>query len=157
MQVIKPVCEKFGPIINEYMRKNVNTQNRSYFLFTFDNIKNALRAKQELSKRKDLLGDKRAEVALLLDESIILKGHDLSHTEKLYQGDGQRGRKNPPHYGMDNGMQGQGGMMQMPMGYPMYQNNNMYPPQNPYAPPSYYPPQPPQYYYDPNYYKNPAE
>jgi hypothetical protein len=46
MAVIKPVVEKFGPIINEYMRKNVNTQNRSYFLFTFDNIKNALRAKQ---------------------------------------------------------------------------------------------------------------
>jgi hypothetical protein len=78
-----------------------------------------------------------------------LKGHDLSHTEKLYQGDGQRGRKNNnSHYGMDNGM------MQMQMGYPMYQNNNMYQ-QNPYAPPSYYPPQN-QYYYDPNYYKPPV-
>jgi len=49
------------------MRKNINGQNRSYFIFTFDNIKNALRAKQELSKRRDLLGDKRAEVVLLLD------------------------------------------------------------------------------------------
>ena len=49
------------------MRKNSNGQNRSYFLFSFDNIRTALKAKQELSRRKDLLGDKRAELALLMD------------------------------------------------------------------------------------------
>lgn len=50
------------------MRKNSNNQTRSYFLFTFDNIKSALRAKGELNKRRDLLGDKRVEVTLLIDD-----------------------------------------------------------------------------------------
>ena len=67
MEVIKPVCEKYGTIVKEYMRKNSNSQNRSYFLFTFDSTKNVIRAKQELNKRKDLLGDKRTEVSILLD------------------------------------------------------------------------------------------
>jgi|JI10StandDraft_1071094.scaffolds.fasta_scaffold1580768_1 hypothetical protein len=67
------------------MRKNTNSQNRSYFLFSFDSVKTAIRVKQELNKRKDLLGDKRAEVAVLLDESVIMKGRDLSHTQKMYQ------------------------------------------------------------------------
>lgn len=62
------------------MRKNNNGQNRSYILLTFDLLKNAIRAKQELNKRKDLLGDKRVEVTLLLDEQVVLKGRDLSHT-----------------------------------------------------------------------------
>ncbi len=48
-------------------------------------MKTAIRVKQELNKRKDLLGDKRAEVAVLLDESVIMKGRDLSHTQKMYQ------------------------------------------------------------------------
>ena len=65
------------------MRKNTNSQNRSYFLFSFDSVKTAIRVKQELNKRKDLLGDKRAEVAVLLDESVIMKGRDLSHTQKM--------------------------------------------------------------------------
>lgn len=34
----------------------------------------------ELSKRRDILGDKRVEVTLLLDEEVILRGKDLSHT-----------------------------------------------------------------------------
>lgn len=38
------------------MKKSTNTQMRSYILFTYDTIKNALRAKQELCRRKDLLG-----------------------------------------------------------------------------------------------------
>lgn len=80
MEVIKPVVEKYGRIVGEYLRKNSNGQNRSYFLFSFDNVKNAIRAKQELNKRKDMLGDKRVEVTLLLDEQVILKGRDLSHT-----------------------------------------------------------------------------
>jgi hypothetical protein len=49
------------------MRKNTNSQNRSYFLFSFDSVKTSIRVKQELNKRKDLLGDKRAEVAVLID------------------------------------------------------------------------------------------
>ena len=53
------VCEKFGTITNYYLKKSTNTQMRSYILFTYDNLKNALRAKQELSRRKDLLGEKR--------------------------------------------------------------------------------------------------
>jgi hypothetical protein len=49
-------------------------------MFTYSNIKDALRAKMELSKRRDILGDKRVEVTLLLDEEAILRGKDLSHT-----------------------------------------------------------------------------
>ena len=48
------------------MRKSNNPQTRSYILLTYDTVKNAIRAKQELSRRKDLLGDKRVEVAVLL-------------------------------------------------------------------------------------------
>jgi hypothetical protein len=62
------------------MRKNSNSQTRSYFLFTFDNIKSAIKAKIELNKRRDLLGDKRVEVTLLLDEEVVLRGRDLSYT-----------------------------------------------------------------------------
>lgn len=105
LDLMKGICEKFGPIVNSYMRKNTNNQTRSYFLFTYDNIKNAIRAKIELNKRRDLLGDKRVEVTLLLDEEIILKNRDLSHTEKMFSGDGNTGDKkrsfNPsdkPHY-----------------------------------------------------------
>ena len=61
------ICEKFGTITNYYLKKSTNTQMRSYILFTYDNLKNALRAKQELSRRKDLLGEKRVEITLLLD------------------------------------------------------------------------------------------
>jgi hypothetical protein len=46
MEVIRPVCERYGTILSEYLRKNTNSQNRSYCLFTFDNLKNAIRAKQ---------------------------------------------------------------------------------------------------------------
>jgi hypothetical protein len=67
MEVIKPICEKYGPIINEYLRKNSSNRNRPYFLFTYESVKDALKAKVELSRRKDLLGDRRVEVALLLD------------------------------------------------------------------------------------------
>jgi hypothetical protein len=67
------------------MRKNSNSQTRSYIIFTYSNIKDALRAKMELSKRRDILGDKRVEVTLLLDEEAILRGKDLSHTEKMFQ------------------------------------------------------------------------
>lgn len=67
MEVMRSVCEKYGTIVNSYMRKNSNNQTRSYFLFTYDNLKSALRAKTELNRRRDLLGDKRVEVTLLLD------------------------------------------------------------------------------------------
>jgi hypothetical protein len=110
------------------MRKNSNSQNRSYFLFTYDNLKTAIRAKQELNRRKDLLGDKRAEVVLLLDEEVIMKDHDLSYTEKIYQDTNymdKNKRVNPPqyfHYDPTKMMP----PMQMnptfgsPMGYPPY-------------------------------------
>jgi hypothetical protein len=39
------VCEKYGTIINYFLKKSTNAQMRSYFLFTYDNLKNALRAK----------------------------------------------------------------------------------------------------------------
>jgi hypothetical protein len=42
---MKSVCDKYGQIVNSYMRKNSNNSYRSYFLFTYDNIKSALRAK----------------------------------------------------------------------------------------------------------------
>ena len=60
MEVIKPVVEKIAVPTADYMRKNTNAQNRSYFLFSFDNVKTAIKVKQELNRRKDLLGDKRA-------------------------------------------------------------------------------------------------
>lgn len=53
------ICEKFGIILNHYMKKSTNSQMRSYFLFTYENLKTAMKAKQELSRRKDLLGEKR--------------------------------------------------------------------------------------------------
>jgi hypothetical protein len=74
------ICEKFGTITNYYLKKSTNTQMRSYILFTYDNLKNALRAKQELSRRKDLLGEKRVEITLLLDEESVTKGRDFSNT-----------------------------------------------------------------------------
>jgi hypothetical protein len=135
------------------MRKNSNTQNRSYILFTYDNVKNALRAKQELSKRRDLLGDKRVEVTLLLDETIILKGKDLSFTEKMYQSDmggADKNKRMAPsngYYGMHN-MKQPPMMPMQPMGYPMYPPN-IY--GQHYMPPPYYQDQ--QMYYDiPNQY-----
>lgn len=132
------------------MRKNSNSQNRSYFLFCFDSVKTAIRVKQELNKRKDLLGDKRAEVAVLLDEATIMKGKDLSHTQKMFQSESaqDRYRKSNP-YGNEAMKHG---MMPMPMGYHMYPPNRMYPPpMQPYMPPYY----PPPYYYDQPYYKPP--
>jgi hypothetical protein len=39
------------------------------------------------------LGDKRAEVTLLLDEELVLRGRDLSHTERMFQGDGNPNEK----------------------------------------------------------------
>lgn len=59
LDLMKDICSKYGNIIDCYMRKNSNSQTRSYFLFTYDNLKAAIRAKNELNKRKDLLGDKR--------------------------------------------------------------------------------------------------
>ena len=60
LDYMKEVCEKYGTITSSYMKKNNNTQTRSYILFTFDNLKNAQRAKIELSKRRrELLGDQR--------------------------------------------------------------------------------------------------
>ena len=50
------ICDKFGTITNYYLKKSTNAQMRSYILFTYDNLKSALRAKQELCRRKDLLG-----------------------------------------------------------------------------------------------------
>jgi hypothetical protein len=55
-------------------------------MFTFDNLKTGLRAKGELCRNKNLLGDKRTEVTLLLDENFVLKNKDLSHTEKQFGG-----------------------------------------------------------------------
>lgn len=53
-------------------------------LFTFDQLKSALKAKQELCRRKDLLGEKRVEITLLLEEDSVTKGKDFSHTEQYF-------------------------------------------------------------------------
>lgn len=50
---------------------------RSYILLTYDSLRNATKAKLELAKRKDLLGDKRVELALLLDEEHVTKGRNF--------------------------------------------------------------------------------
>lgn len=144
LEVIRPVVQKIAPVMTEYMRKNTNSQNRSYFLFSFDSVKTAIKVKQELNRRKDLLGDKRAEVAVLLDESAIMKGKDLSHTQKMYQSDSvqERQRRYPNDQMRQNMMQ--------PMGYMSYPPNRMYP-MPPYMPPPQY--YPPSYYYEQQYYK----
>jgi len=49
---MREVCEKYGTIVSYYMKKNTNSQTRSFILFTFDHVKSALRAKQELSRRR---------------------------------------------------------------------------------------------------------
>jgi hypothetical protein len=46
-------------------------------LVTYKEIACALKAKMELSKKKHIIGDKRVEVTLLLDEEAVLKGRDL--------------------------------------------------------------------------------
>ena len=91
------ICDKFGMIINHYMKKSTNSQMRSYFLFTYDSVKTAIRAKQELCRRKDLLGEKRVEITLLLDEESILQGRDFSYTEKHFLNDqgSERGKRGP--------------------------------------------------------------
>lgn len=100
------------------------------------------------------MGDKRAEVAVLIDEQAIMKGRDLSHTEKMFQSDDaiNKNRKFINYNNVDPNMKH--GMMPMHMGYPppMYPNP-MYP-MHPY--PSYYPP-PQPYFYEPGYYKPPEE
>jgi hypothetical protein len=89
-----------------------------------------------------------------LDEEVIMKDHDLSHTEKIFQDPSNmdRNKKNMGYYNMDPNMKP--GMMPMQMNYPMYGNPMNYP--GAYMP--YYQP-PPQghYFYDPNYYKTPEE
>ena len=125
------------------MKKSTNSQSRSYFLFSFNSVKDAIKVKQELNRRKDLLGDKRAEVTVLLEEASIMKNKDLSHTEKLFQVDSaqERNRRTQqPYYGMDPNMKP--GMM--PMGYPpMYPNMP-----NPYMNP---------YYHHPYMYEHPQQ
>jgi hypothetical protein len=78
LTVVKPLCDQFGRITAEYMRKT--THQRSYFLFTYDSLPTALRASHQLRRRRDLLGDRRAEVTLLLDPHAVLRGRDLSHS-----------------------------------------------------------------------------
>ncbi len=69
------------------MRKNSNNQTRSYFLFEFEDIKGATRAKIELNRRRDILGDKRAEITLLMNEEFVMKGRNFEYTRHKYQGD----------------------------------------------------------------------
>lgn len=75
---VKPLCDQFGRITAEYMRKT--THHRSYFLFTYHSLPAALRASHHLRRRRDSLGDRRAEVTLLLDPQAVLRGRDLSHS-----------------------------------------------------------------------------
>lgn len=121
---MKGICEQYGPIVETYMRKSNNPQTRSYILLTYDNVKNAIRAKQELSRRKDLLGDKRVEVAVLLSEESILRGRNLQNTVERFQTPNnyeKRAKGNVPSYNPNT--------FQPPM-------QNMYGIQS-YPPPSY--------------------
>ena len=127
---MKSIGEQYGPIIETYMRKSNNPQTRSYILLTYDNVKNAIRAKQELSRRKDLLGDKRVEVAILLAEEPIFRGRNLENTLERYQAPNnyeKRSRNIPPAYN-PNSFQPQ---MPPPYGqYPQYPQQPMYPNRN---------------------------
>lgn len=124
---------------------------RSYFLFTYDNMRDAQRAKTDLCRRKDLLGEKRVEITLLLDEASVTSSFDFTHTlenfsvdqggsDKL-RGKGRQGDKMyqpqpPPYMGYPPMMPGYGQMVPSPYGYPP----------NPYGgPPGY------QNYYYPQY------
>ena len=42
---MKSICEKYGNIHSYYLKKSTNPQMRSYFLFTYDNVKTAQKAK----------------------------------------------------------------------------------------------------------------
>ena len=135
------------------MRKNVNSQNRSYFLFSFEDLRMAIKVKQELSRRKDLIGDKRAEVTILLDEAVITKNRDLSHTQKMFQNDTPDRRRAPQPY-FDQGMKPPM-MHHYPPPPPMYPGRG-YPP-HPYMPNPYYPPPPYAFYDQPYPYYKPEE
>ena len=158
------------------MRKSNNPQTRSYILLTYDNVKNAIRAKQELSRRKDLLGDKRVEVAVLLSEESILRGRNIQNTIERFQTPNnyeKRGKGNAPSYNPNSFQSIQPMYNQYapppPPSYSSYPPSHpsmMMPPipsSNPNIPnippnmgsmnPSYYPPPPPMYY--PNMYGDP--
>lgn len=128
---MKSICERYGTIINTYIKKSHSPQTRSYILLTYDSLRNAIKAKMELSKRKDLLGDKRVEVALLMDEEAVMKGHNFEYTIEKFQSNSSIYDKRLPRPG---GSFPPGGQY-MPMGsmpqYPPYQN---YPPGYPSMP-----------------------
>lgn len=140
MEHMLNICEKYGPIVSYYLKKSTNNQMRSYFLFTYDNLVNAKRAKQELCRRKDLLGEKRVEITLLLDEESVITGRDFNYTMENFaieQGEKiRRPNRDRPSYNQPQ---------QPYMGYPpapmMGGYNHMPPPPYGYAPPNYtYPP-----------------
>ena len=42
---MRSICEKYGTIQQHYLKKSTNPQMRSYFLFTYENVKTAQKAK----------------------------------------------------------------------------------------------------------------
>lgn len=128
---MKGICERYGTIVNTYMRKSHSPQTRSYILLTFDSLRNAIRAKMELSKRRDLLGDKRVEVALLMDEEAVMKGHNFDYTIDKFQSSNSFHDKRLPRPG---GYPPQGGQYPGMGGMPPYPYSNY--------PPGYMPPMP---------------
>jgi hypothetical protein len=101
---MKSICERYGPIVNTYIRKSHSPQTRSYILLTFDNVRNAIKAKVELSKRRDLLGDKRVEVALLIDEEAVMSGRNFEYTMEKFQTNNNYNDKRMQRPNQPNGM-----------------------------------------------------
>lgn len=93
------VCEKYGVITNYFLKETTGPQMRSYFLFSYDTIHNAKRAKQELCRRKDLLGEKRVEITLLLEEESVTAGRDFNYTVENFAIDqgGEKQRRPREH------------------------------------------------------------
>jgi hypothetical protein len=133
---MKSICERYGTIVNTYIRKSHSPQTRSYILLTFDNVKNAIKAKVELSKRRDLLGDKRVEVALLLDEEAVMKGRNFDYTMEKFQSNNTYfdKRMQKPTQPGNMGFPSQGSPTHG--GYAPMQSNMPYPPY-PNYPPNY--------------------
>jgi hypothetical protein len=131
---MKNICERYGTIVDTYIRKSHSPQTRSYILLTFDSARNAIKAKIELSKRRDLLGDKRVEVALLIDEEAIMKGRNFDYTMEKFQSNNSYPDKRMQKPNQPNGMG------YLPQGL---LNEDGYPPMSdvmPYSPYQNYPP-----------------
>lgn len=63
---ILELCKEFGKVENYFYKKSLNPLFKSYLLINYTEPKSAQKAKGDLCRKKDLLGDRRCEIAVLL-------------------------------------------------------------------------------------------